>query len=373
MEIKNVKVFEDANGEKKFSCEIIEDGKKKTVELPQFTKVSGEYKYNPEVIALKEAIVKQEIISKLDEKNKTVFKEIKPTEEKAAYVEPVNKNAIKRIVGKIALIGGIGLGSLAFGACLSGCGKETDLLPANEKTIEKEATITPDSKGKVEKISYAEAITDMKAIELEFEKYGIIDSVNKPEEAKRIIKGIHALYTRVNSSILPSDTLQSLYDNGFLAEDALQIVSDSLAATSTLSTYYENVYVTDTNDIFDASMFCKDELDKKVVSTVFGIAKENYRTADMNKIDKNMNVLFNYYQNLETDLLPYYGTSNSADALTHIGAHVAGLGAARNGFDGKKVEKMESLDSFGNFSKDLKELEKNCPWMQEIVLQSKSY
>ena len=51
------------------------------------------------------------------------------------------------------MIGGIGLGSLAFGACLSGCGKETDLLVSKKEAL--------DSAKRMEEL-YSEALDAMK-------------------------------------------------------------------------------------------------------------------------------------------------------------------------------------------------------------------
>lgn len=360
MKYSNLKRYMDENNAVIFECdEIKEDGIVNHLKMLYYVSYNGSPVINPEAKKILD-IVKKEREQEQQKQEKTEVENEK------------NENEKISVYRKLIALVLIGAGTILITSQLSGCSyllsedNKNDNL--NETKIESEEELDTSTslndetvKGYVQELSYTESVADIKNIELEFEKYGLIDS-SKKEEAMAIKKGIAAVYVRANSSILPKETLELLYKNGFIAKDSIQVVGDSFKATSPLMTYYEYAYLNNISDTLDPSIFCKDELDKKVVSTVFEIAKENYTSEDKTVISDNMDTLIKYYQNLETEVLPYYGTSHDADVLTHLGAHIAGLGAARNGYNGKKVEAMEDLISFGNFSKDARELSKICPW-----------
>lgn len=280
-----------------------------------------------------------------------------------------NNNSFKKNMKKALVLVPIGIVAYAAGCTFQGSSTEDVDNVQYEVNVDatNEPAIVPDTTGYVDNITFVDAITDMKAIELEFEKYGLINPSNEAE-AKEIRKGIAALYVRVNSD-MPADVLNELYKNNFIAKDAKQVISDSLTATSLLLTYYENAYANNAKDTFDASMFCRNGLDKEMVSKVYAMAKENYDTENMEIVKNNIDTLVLYYKNLDSKVLPYYGTRHSADALTHLGGHIAGMGAARNGYSEKAIQEMEEFITFGNFSLDAAEIDKmagefskTCPW-----------
>lgn len=364
--------------------EIDEMGEINTRVLPYFISVNGRPTINPLVSNIASEVQFGELPDKMvlqiadssfetDESESKLgeiqlvddFKYEKLEDDDNAEIEEDDDVPIFSLFEKILILASIGLWSYALGAFLRGFwptnehdsyNNQMKIITDDMLNSSNESIFDPNILGSDNNISYIDAIVDIKAIELEFEKYGLIDKT-KDLEARNIRRGIASLYIRNNSNI-SAIVLTQLYKNNFIAKNPELAVNDSIPVTSLLLAYYENSYVNRNKDIFDASIFCKNDQTKQFVTKVFDMAREIYETGNKDIIQDHINTLMLYYKNLDAKDLPYYEDGNTSFSIINMGAHLVCRAATYYGYDEEVIQELEELITFGEVSPDTLEVAK---------------